>query len=501
MVKIKNIISALVFIFAISFIFFSALHSIDEPLERDLTTYGYIGHSLLQGERLYTDLWDHKPPGIHLAFALAELIWGYGQHSITFLWIVLMIITTMLIFLILERISGWQAGLMGVVTWVLAANSAYLQANQPNTEIFLNLFTLVAMLALVQDTVPRIGHLHLAGWAMGIATLFKPIAVFVLAALALYSVLPSKRSSEPWTFKTSVLRSLILGYPVAILWFIMLGYAFVLNRFEDYWDILFVYNSQYSGNSLLNIWSFFTHPTNLFPRALYGIWVLVIFAIAWLFVGSQSSRIKVPHSFFIFSAFGILFGIGSLGRVFPHYYQTLFPVVTIFSSLLLVYIYTEMNVERWWRRSLGVGISLLFLITAFDHQKSFFQLSSLELSQEKYGDQYIDAWEMGKEIAGLTDPSEKIYYWGSESGIYYYSQRQSASGIFYNLPVTDKRNKNSSQMMDRIINDLIATPPEVFIWNTREGNLENHPLADFVNGGYYLLGNRSQYQVYVKNIN
>ena len=46
----------------------------NEPLERDLTTYAVIAHEMLEGKALYSELWDHKPPAIHVTYAAAELI-------------------------------------------------------------------------------------------------------------------------------------------------------------------------------------------------------------------------------------------------------------------------------------------------------------------------------------------------------------------------------------------------------------------------------------------
>jgi hypothetical protein len=32
---------------------------------------------MLAGRHLYSDLWDHKPPAIHITFAAGELVAGY----------------------------------------------------------------------------------------------------------------------------------------------------------------------------------------------------------------------------------------------------------------------------------------------------------------------------------------------------------------------------------------------------------------------------------------
>jgi hypothetical protein len=53
-----------------------------EPLERDITTYAVAGREILTGRVLYSDLWDHKPPGIHLIFAGATALVGPGVPAV-----------------------------------------------------------------------------------------------------------------------------------------------------------------------------------------------------------------------------------------------------------------------------------------------------------------------------------------------------------------------------------------------------------------------------------
>jgi len=38
----------------IALAFLLRLHSLDEPFQGDLTTYGYIAHNMLEGKTLYT---------------------------------------------------------------------------------------------------------------------------------------------------------------------------------------------------------------------------------------------------------------------------------------------------------------------------------------------------------------------------------------------------------------------------------------------------------------
>ena len=58
------------------------LHTYDEPLERDITTYAVIGREALSGRWLYSDLWDNKSPLVFATYAAGELVAGYGPSAI-----------------------------------------------------------------------------------------------------------------------------------------------------------------------------------------------------------------------------------------------------------------------------------------------------------------------------------------------------------------------------------------------------------------------------------
>ncbi len=120
-------------------------HSLGEPLERDVTTYAYIAHEMLSGEQLYSVLWDHKPPAIYWIYMLAELVGGYTPEAITYLGIVFSLLSCVFLFLFLMLAAGRWIALLGASFWSLGSNSLLLQANQPNTEIFLNTFTLMGL--------------------------------------------------------------------------------------------------------------------------------------------------------------------------------------------------------------------------------------------------------------------------------------------------------------------------------------------------------------------
>ena len=62
--RIRLLIPLVILLGLSAVIFLQRLHTYHEPLERDLTLYAVIGHEMLGGRALYSDLCENKPPAI-----------------------------------------------------------------------------------------------------------------------------------------------------------------------------------------------------------------------------------------------------------------------------------------------------------------------------------------------------------------------------------------------------------------------------------------------------
>src|SRR5271157_4684588 len=109
-----------------------------EPVRGDQAVWAVIGHELLQGRRLYADLWDHKPPAIHATFALAELVAGFGPQQIYLLHIAALTITLIGLYRAGTLLGGPRAGLCAALVWAIGSIFPHWEGFQPNTEAFLN---------------------------------------------------------------------------------------------------------------------------------------------------------------------------------------------------------------------------------------------------------------------------------------------------------------------------------------------------------------------------
>jgi len=167
---------------------------LDLALERDEGAFAAVGEAILHGGVAYRDVFDHKPAGVHYAYAAALLVTpptATGIHSFLLVWTfaTLLAVAAATAGLTSECAALWAAALFAVLSASPAA-----QGFSATSEMLLLLpLTASVWLALCAasraDGTARLGLAALAGALGAAACWFKPPAllpaltgVFVLVA-------------------------------------------------------------------------------------------------------------------------------------------------------------------------------------------------------------------------------------------------------------------------------------------------------------------------------
>src|SRR5579863_7183210 len=77
-----------------------------EPLDCDEAAYAYIGHRILQGDVMYRDLTENKPPLGYWLYTMAVAIGGYNELAIRVMPIPFILGTIGLVWWIALRLGG-----------------------------------------------------------------------------------------------------------------------------------------------------------------------------------------------------------------------------------------------------------------------------------------------------------------------------------------------------------------------------------------------------------
>jgi len=92
------------------------LPNICYPMGPDQSLFAVIGRGLLDGKRLYVDLWDVKPPGIFYFYALLFRIFGPAMWSVGVVDALISVLLCYLTYLFARRFTGGAAAAFGAIT-------------------------------------------------------------------------------------------------------------------------------------------------------------------------------------------------------------------------------------------------------------------------------------------------------------------------------------------------------------------------------------------------
>ena len=471
------LIAALVGLCAL--IFSLRLHTYDEPLERDLTTYAVFAHEMLNGKNLYSDLWDHKPPAIHVTYAAAELVAGYGRNSI-FLMNVLAAIATLFVCYSAGSAAGGGrvGGCFAAVFWTLISGDLALEANQPNTEVFMNVFLATAFTLLVRAKKGNLGRRRavIVGVLFAVASLYKPVVVVQPALLAIAYL----ACCEPKLRKKAFVDVLIIAATGIAIWGFVFGYFVARGSDAAFTDAVFGYNHYYSSyqshQDLRNIQGWMSLSPEVFLVVLPIAILAAIGIVRGVIVARQRHWILLL-AYIIASEIAVLLP----GWPFPHYYQLLLPPLVIGASWSIQLLRRSLP-ERWSFASYATGALASGAIVLI--QVPNYLLPAGDWSVAKYGNIFVETEQLAGKIDGLLSSNETFYEWGSESGLYFATGRRPPSGIIFAFPMLGGPLKEN--LSQRLVKDLKQAKPDLVVADVATMTLteREHPVLGWVKENY-----------------
>jgi hypothetical protein len=267
-------------LFFIAAILYS-LPSLGYPFGRDQAVHFYIGREWLNGLVPYRDLFDHKPPGIHLVHAVSIVLFGAQQWSIRIMDMAALLcmgwITAGAVRRVRPRASGERGVIWLLITGFYLTCFDYWDTAQVETWEAL---ALIAGYAVAESGLRPWLRAVVAGALSGVALIFKFPAIIVVVVIAAIVALRSRGDTGEHRM-VHMLQS--LGCFAAGMLIIMgacAGYFAAHGGFEDLIDMLFKFNAYYALNKptdadVAKLWAFDFWFDNC------EVWVLLFF-LSWL---------------------------------------------------------------------------------------------------------------------------------------------------------------------------------------------------------------------------
>jgi hypothetical protein len=480
--NIALLVLALVACFA--WIVLTRLHTADEPLERDICTQIMMGRVLADGGKLYVDTLEFKPPGMFVIWQIVHQLVGTGPRIVLGVNILVTTLTLIGVFLAgSAKPWGRSGGLWAMGFWTLICGDMMLQANQPNNEVFMNMFMVWGIALWVRADAAQTGwrHYAAAGLLLGLVTLIKPVLITVIC-MALAAVLAD--GLKPALLKR---RAGIIGWiwlPIVAAWGLMVLYFVWQDRAGALYDSLVRYATFYAGSQGgltegappgigLNILTGFSDklilPCMIFLIPLMGLTVLGIVG-GWL-DGQRSPALTLAGCLF-----GTVFAVSIPGTYFPHYYQLYLPILAVGAGWGIVTVANSMR-----QRALALGIGLATLLLLLGHVVPDLRLDGKTWSRLKYPGLeglFIEVERCGRAVNRMLAANECLYVWGNDPGVYYYSDRRPASGIFW----ADRLlwGPLKGQATQKVLVDLNQNQPPLILIEETWKPSPDHPVFQWI---------------------
>jgi hypothetical protein len=458
-----------------------------EPLERDITGYAVIAHEMRGGRKLYSDLWERKPPLVYAAFELAEKLAGYGPREI-YLVNVAAALATMLGMYAAGAAESPLAGLAAAGLWVMLSGDLLLEANQPNAEVLVNAALTAAFALLMRWPESRRAG-RVAAVALGIcfaaATLTKHHVAIACLALTLGHLLVRHGIPSPGRLRRRAAESAIALGVMGMAWAAVFGYFAASGRASQLLDILFHQNLNYAaGNAsggggaagiiAANLAQSFRFK-NIFPPWMH--WVVVpvmLVLLAAVLAGIGKGRWRPGRRWCVWLAWsaGIWAVIAVPGQFFPHYYQLWLPLWCVAGGWATAALVRP-------AAALPSALRTAAVITAFAlllyRQGSQYRTPGAQWVIRKNVGHFEEDQKLGEALRTFLLPNETFWNLGQENTLYFAARRSPPSGLLYMDPWLT--GDESAAYQQRLMRDLNRTRPPLVVVSLAWGPMYKARLA------------------------
>jgi hypothetical protein len=477
------------------------LHAFDLPLETDECNYAYIGARLLEGQRLYVDVWDHQPFGVFALFAGAIGFFGDAPVVFRLLAMGFSLATLVLSFDVLRRMHGVAAGLAGALLFAIVSSDPSTAGEGCNREIFMNTLVVAAWWAALWTGPRRAWGEVAAGAALGVGSTIKTLLavhwVVLVVVLVVRSGIAAERGRRARVAAGTLGR---LSVAPLVIWIGAFGYFGLDGRLGEFVEAVFLFNLGYAGGGssfLERFVLFFAPPRHPFVFAgALPVWLATIPACAVLI--AEGIRRGGANAVLLVALVGAGFVATCLPAHFwPHYYYLLIPPAVLATTAAAAVVVERLrstdtgNRGRGARshrrgsakageippetapdalrragpgaRSWAVGVfAVLPLAALLTESREYIRQSPLEITIERYNTRDFWGRAMGEKVRAVTDPADTVFVFGSDTAIYYYSRRRCASR-FTMITGIAAGYEGAVRRRERMLEDLRRTRPRLII--------------------------------------
>ena len=453
----------------------------------DAGLYAYAGSAILHGQLPYRDVWEQKPPiGFYLN-ALAVALFGRTPWTIWWFDVIWVALTTIVVFLILRKMTGFLAAALGSLAFGLAVMSPGVFQGGNLMELYALLPQVLVIGCAYAFFVTRQNRWSfLGGLAAGLAFMTKQTSIALGMAffltLALVALL-ERQAKVLWRRLALFLAGFLLPLAVAVATWAAAG------ALGDFMDGVFLHSLVYIGARVpfikaLGLALLFAFP-QLEISALYDLAVLSFvpyflglhpLLVARFFPGRDKGRAPdgLPPldltMLVVYLALPLEIVFASLGgRSFGHYFLALIPALTAVAAYLFWRTPTALRDLRSGIRSKAAWTAATFAVLSLvalawmgaaavretprpEHLAAFPEIFSRPFTPD----------DLESYVLRNTTPDDPVLVWHIHVGINFITDRRSPQRVLFPANLFDAP-ENSRSGLSEFLVEFEKDPPRLIL--------------------------------------
>jgi hypothetical protein len=449
------VFSALIFVIA-------RIQLLAIPLERDEGSFAYIGHWLLKGRELYTDMLDSKLPGLYSIYALFTSLFGLNSTGVHMALLVANIVSAFCIYFLVRELYNRFVASLTTSFFLFLVISLNVGGFASHATQLLTPFLLGGLLLFWRGIHSGKGMMFFfAGLCIGIAFTIKQQA-------AIYGILMAviwwparwiwyRKESGRLPFAEWVWLGIGGMLPVAL----VVGYFMAVGRFDEFYNWTVTQPFHLAGSFGEPMYKIFFRAVPAILTQFEGVWILAAAGLVLIFMSGFKKG--APLFGFFFAALG--FASVAIGTAYyKHYFALSMPGVALLAAISLYWIS-----QKTGRYGSILSVSIAFILVTLsmrgrsdyyfnpDYAKIHFQMYERNM--------FPEIEKIGRELARRVPEGQRIGVMGSEPEVLVYAGRESCSRhlMVYSL-LSDP--ELSPPLQQEYIREMQECAPEYIVWNT-----------------------------------
>ena len=487
-----------------------SLPSIGYPFGRDQAAHFYVGREWLNGLLPYRDIFDHKPPGIHLVHAASILLLGAHQWSIRAAELAGMVLIGITASRAVRRSRPCGCGESGVL--VLLTASFYFTCfdywDTAQVETWEGL-ALVASYAAAENEQTWWRRAVLSGCLAGAAFLFKfPSAIISLLIAGVVALRSRDDAGELHWLRMPSALALFAGSFAAVSG-ACAGYFILRGGWSEMLDMLYGFNRYYvlqkpTDAAVALAWASNFWITNCSPWVcvVLVLWFAgIVFAVkgrywpiargaamAMLLCVSAAASVAVQQKFYSYH-WGVMvpfmmacagYGVAVCMRYLPR--------ITIVTALAIVLIgffsappWCVNNNTNYLKATVSFWLYNAGYMERANYLKPFIG---------GFGYNYRDNELIGEMIKKRARPGDQLHVRGFEPAIYAVSGLRSPSRFFHEIPFIDtKLQYRHGEWLHEHQRALLTCPPRFIVTFSHD----TYDLRSLLKRGYLKIASAGRF--------